>query len=123
MQNINQIVLAGRLGRDPEVRSFESGSTVAKLSIAVNRARNEDPDWFDVECWGKLAEIAGKYSLKGSLVGIVGELQLDEWTDKKTGKARFKPVILAYSIDLLSARGDISEGSGVIGDNTDFPVF
>ena len=60
--SINAINLVGRAGRDPEVRYFESGSLVANFSLAVNRrSRNEEPDWFNLEIWGKQAQVAADY--------------------------------------------------------------
>ena len=56
---VNSVTLVGRAGRDPEVRYFESGSMVANLTIAVNRrSRDDEPDWFNLEIWGKQAQVA-----------------------------------------------------------------
>ena len=56
---INTINLVGRAGREPDVRYFESGSTVANFTLAVNRiSRGDEPDWFNLEIWGKQAQIA-----------------------------------------------------------------
>ncbi|MEM8777579.1 MAG: single-stranded DNA-binding protein [Cyanobacteria bacterium P01_G01_bin.49] len=102
--NINQVNLVGRLGKDPEIRYFESGTVITKLTLAVNRRnRDENPDWFDIEMWGKTAEIAANYTQKGSLIGIEGELKLDEWQDRNTGLPRSKPVIKANRLELLSS--------------------
>ena len=59
---INTINLVGRAGREPDVRYFESGSIVANFTLAVNRrSRDEEPDWFNLEIWGKQAQIAADY--------------------------------------------------------------
>ncbi len=59
---VNSITLVGRAGRDPEVRYFESGSMVANLTLAVNRrSRDDEPDWFNLEIWGKQAQVAADY--------------------------------------------------------------
>ena len=59
MMAINSVTLVGRAGRDPEVRYFESGTVVANLTMAVNRRnRNDEPDWFNLEIWGKQAQVA-----------------------------------------------------------------
>ena len=74
---INTINLVGRAGREPDVRYFESGSIVANFTIAVNRrSRDEEPDWFNLEIWGKQAQIAADYVKKGSLIGITEALKL-----------------------------------------------
>jgi single-strand DNA-binding protein len=78
---VNSITLVGRAGRDPEVRYFESGSMVANLTMAVNRrSSNDEPDWFNLEIWGKQAQVAADYVRKGSLLGIIGSFKLDRWT-------------------------------------------
>ena len=60
---VNSVTLVGRAGRDPEVRYFESGSVVANLTIAVNRrSRDDEPDWFNLEIWGKQAQVAAAVS-------------------------------------------------------------
>ncbi len=105
--SINAINLVGRAGRDPEVRYFESGSLVANLTLAVNRrSRNEEPDWFNLEIWGKQAQIAADYVKKGSLLGISGSFKLDQWRDKTTGENKSKPVIRVDRLDLLGSRRD-----------------
>ena len=105
--NINAINLVGRAGRDPEVRYFESGSIVANLTLAVNRrSRNEEPDWFNLEIWGKQAQVAADYVKKGSLLGISGSFKLDQWRDKTTGENKSKPVIRVDRLELLGSRRD-----------------
>ena len=102
---INTINLVGRAGREPDVRYFESGSTVANFTLAVNRiSRNDEPDWFNLEIWGKQAQIAADYVKKGSLVGITGSFKIDSWKDKNTGEDRFKPVVRVDRLNLLSSR-------------------
>ena len=102
---INTINLVGRAGREPDVRYFESGSTVANFTIAVNRiSKSEEPDWFNLEIWGKQAQIAADYVKKGSLVGITGSFKIDSWKDKNTGEDRFKPVVRVDRLNLLSSR-------------------
>ncbi len=109
---VNTISLIGRAGRDPEVRYFESGSIVANLAIAVNRrSKQEEPDWFNLEIWGKQAQVAADYVKKGSLIGITGSFKLDQWKDKKTGEDRSKPVVRVDRLELLSSKKDFDEAS------------
>lgn len=104
---INVANLVGRVGRDPEVRYFESGSVVANLSIAVNRnSRDSEPDWFNLEIWGKQAQVAADYVRKGSLLGITGSFKVESWTDRATGEERSKPVIRVDRLDLLGSKRD-----------------
>ncbi len=105
--SINSVTLVGRAGRDPEVRYFESGTVVANLTMAVNRRnRNDEPDWFNLEIWGKQAQVAADYVKKGSLIGITGSFKLDSWKDRNTGEDRNKPVVRVDRLDLLGSKRD-----------------
>ena len=108
---LNSISLVGRAGRDPEVRYFESGSVVANLTLAVNRGKDRDPDWFNLEIWGKQAQVAADYVRKGSLLGIIGAFKLDYWTDRSTGEQRFKPVVRVDRLELLGSKRDGEQGA------------
>jgi single-strand DNA-binding protein len=72
--SLNSVILVGRVGGDPDVKYFESGSVVCRLTLAVNRAsrNNDQPDWFNLELWGKQAEVAANYVRKGSQIGVSG---------------------------------------------------
>ena len=108
---VNAVTLVGRAGRDPEVRYFESGNLVANLTIAVNRRNREDePDWFNLEIWGKQGQVAADYVKKGSLIGITGSFKLDKWQDRSTGEARSKPVVRVDRLELLGSRRDTENG-------------
>lgn len=107
--SLNSISLVGRAGRDPELRFFDSGSSVASLTLAVNKAsrnREEEPDWFNLEIWGKQAQIAADFVRKGSLIGVVGRMTSEHWTDCSTGERRSKPVVKVERLALLSSRTD-----------------
>ena len=114
---INSVTLVGRAGRDPEVRYFESGTVVANLTMAVNRMnRNDEPDWFNLEIWGKQAQVAADYVKKGSLIGITGSFKLDRWKDRNTGEDRNKPVVRVDRLELLGSKRD-SENSNFQNNN------
>lgn len=68
-------MLIGRLGIEPELRTSSGGKTYTRISLAVNDHGKEEPTWFYVFLWEKLAEIASKYSKKGSLVFVEAHLQ------------------------------------------------
>ena len=105
--SVSDQTLVGRAGRDPEVRYFESGSMVANLTLAVNRrSSGDEPDWFNLEIWGKQAQVAADYVRKGSLVGIIGSFKLDRWTDRNSGEERSKPVIRVDRLELLGSKRD-----------------
>ena len=108
LMNLNIVTLIGRAGGDPEVKYFESGSVVCNLTLAVNRRtkKTDQPDWFNLEIWGKTAEVAANYVRKGSLIGIKGVLKFEYWQDRGTGTQRSKPVIRVDELDLLGSKRD-----------------
>ena len=115
---INSVTLVGRAGRDPEVKYFESGTVVANLTIAVSRRnRDDEPDWFNLEIWGKQAQVAADYVKKGSLIGITGSFKLDSWKDRNTGEERKKPVVRVDRLELLGSKRD-SENSNFQSNNS-----
>ena len=69
---INNTIIVGRLGQDPELRYFEAGTCKSRFSLAVDRPggsrENKITDWFNIEAWGKLAEFSGEYLKKGMMV-------------------------------------------------------
>ncbi len=112
---LNTINLVGRAGRDPDVRYFESGSVLCRLTLAVDRRRrnSDEPDWFNLEIWGRTAEIAANYVRKGSLIGISGALKIDRWQDRSTGADRTSPSIRVDRLELLgSKRDNEAQGGG-----------
>ena len=119
---INTINLVGRAGREPDVRYFESGSTVANFTLAVNRiSRGDEPDWFNLEIWGKQAQIAADYVKKGSLIGITGSFKIDSWKDKNTGEDRFKPVVRVDRLNLLSSKKETDNSNFSKNNSGDIP--
>ena len=104
---MNTITLIGRAGRDPEVKYLDGGNVVANLTLAVNRrSRNDEPDWFNLEIWGKQAEVAANYVQKGSMIGIIGSVRIEKWVDKTTGEQRSKPVVRVDRLELLGSKRD-----------------
>jgi len=88
---INKCILVGRLGADPEVRYTPDGNMVVNIRIATdenwkdkNGEKVQKTEWHKIVIFGKLAEIAGKFLLKGRLVYIEGRIQTRKWTDKES---------------------------------------
>lgn len=106
---INSVVIVGRLGRDPEIKYFESGKVKTNFSLAVNiwnsATKKEDAHWFNVDLWDKPAERAGEYLKKGMLVGVEGRLTCRKWTDE-TGSKREMFAINAQNYQILSFKRD-----------------
>ena len=119
MSSVNKVILVGRLGRDPEMKSTPSGQTVAKFSIATDERytdksgeRQERTEWHNIVAWARLAEICGQYLKKGKLVYIEGSLRTDSWDDKETGQKKYRTEIVARDMKMLDRKGDEGGGGG-----------
>ena len=120
--NLNKIIIIGRVTRDPEVRTTPAGQTVCSFGVATNRVwsdpdtkeRQEKTEFHNVVAWRRLADIAGKYLAKGSLVMIEGRIETRSWEDKN-GMKRYRTEIIAENLQLgpksTSGRGSVSEES------------
>jgi single-strand DNA-binding protein len=119
MASVNKVILVGRLGKDPEIRSTPQGTSVAKFTIATddrytdrNGEKQERTEWHNIVAWSKLAEICGQYLKKGKLVYIEGSIRTDSWDDKETGVKRYRTEIIANTMQMLDRRGDEEGGGG-----------
>ncbi|MBX2861034.1 MAG: single-stranded DNA-binding protein [Vampirovibrio sp.] len=104
----NSVVLLGRVGQDPELKYFESGSVKAGFSVAVDRnfsKQNRITDWFRVEVWGRQAEFVGEWVKKGSLLSVTGQLEINRWTDQ-AGNQRENPLIKATDVRFAGSKRD-----------------
>lgn len=110
---MNTAVLVGRVGRDAEIKYFESGKVKANFSIAVNRwVQKQNQKLLTgliLMCGIKLAEFAGEYVKKGVQVVIDGRIGQNKWTDKATGNERENFLIIANNIRLLGSKRDIEQ--------------
>lgn len=101
-RSINQVILMGRLVRDPEQRTTTTGKTIASFSIAVDRGGQEDAaDFFNVTAWEKLGELVMQYLAKGRRVLVQGRLRQDSWDDKETGKKQSRIEVVATDVTFL----------------------
>jgi single-strand DNA-binding protein len=101
-KSINQVILMGRLTRDPEVRTTSTGKTITSFSIAVDRGGQDDQaDFFDITAWEKLGELVSQYLSKGRRCLVQGRLRQDSWDDKETGKKRSKVEVVATDVTFL----------------------
>lgn len=115
--DLNSIVIAGRLTRDPDLKYISSGRAVCELSIANSRyykdksgERKEDTTFVNVTCWDKFAEYVGEKLQKGRPVLVEGRLKSDSWDDKNSGQKRSKVFIMASRITPLDWDGDGKQG-------------
>ena len=110
MSGINKVILVGRLGSDPEMKSVGQGSTVTRFSVATsenwidkNNQKQERTEWHRISMFGKLAEIAGEYLKKGSSVYVEGRLQTRKWQDKE-GNERQTTEVVADRMQMLGSK-------------------
>jgi single-strand DNA-binding protein len=116
---INKVILVGRLGKDPEIRSTPGGKTVAKFTVATDERytdksgeKQDRTEWHNIVAWDRLGEICGQYLKKGKLVYIEGSLRTDSWDDKESGQKRYRTEIVAREMKMLDRRGDEGGGQG-----------
>lgn len=111
-RSINQVILMGRLTRDPETRTTPSGKTVTTFSLAVDRQTQDDQaDFFDVTAWEKTGELVAQYLSKGRRCLVQGRLRQDSWDDKDTGKKRSKVEVVANDVTFLDGPNGDNGGS------------
>ncbi len=106
-KSVNQVILMGRLTRDPEMRTTTTGKNIASFSIAVDRQGQDDQaDFFDITAWEKLGELVSQYLTKGRRCLVQGRLRQDSWDDKETGKKRTRVEVVATDVTFLDSAGD-----------------
>ncbi|MEF3692365.1 MAG: single-stranded DNA-binding protein [Candidatus Moraniibacteriota bacterium] len=98
--NINKVTLVGRLTRDPEIRTTNTGSTVASISLATNSfwtdkngQKQENTEFHNIVIFGKLAEVAGQYLVKGQEAFFEGRLQTRSYVGKDNVERRVTEVV------------------------------
>jgi single-strand DNA-binding protein len=126
MASLNKVFLIGNLTRSPELRYTPSGTPVADLRLAVNRAyttqsgdRREEAHFFTVVVWGKQAESCGEFLDKGSPVLIEGRLQTRDW-ETKDGQRRNVVEVVAERVQFLGrGKAAVAAESEPIGEPTE----
>ena len=103
---MNQVVIIGNLGANPELRYTQSGKPLVTMNVATNRkVRDEEvTTWHHVEVWDKLAENSAATLAAGTRVLVVGRQEQFSWEDKKTGEKRTKTIIVASDIGVSLSR-------------------
>ena len=110
MSSLNKVIILGNLGKDPEIRTTQSGKIVANFSVATSEKykdsageKIEKTEWHNVVLWGKLAELAEKYIKKGSKVLIEGKLQTRSW--ETDGGKRYTTEIIGSNMVFVGGGG------------------
>ena len=107
--NLNEALIAGNVGKDPEIRSMQSGEKVASLSIATNKRwkdkhsgeQKEQTEWHRVVVFGALVGVIEDYVHKGSNILIRGELRTRKWTDKDGNDRYTTEIVVAGAQHML----------------------
>ncbi len=106
----NSVQLIGRLGAKPEIKTFDNGKKLANINLATNEAyknqkgeKVEETQWHRLTAWGKIAEIAEKYTDKGMEIAISGKLVYNSYEDKQ-GEKKYKTEIHVIELLLLGSK-------------------
>ena len=112
MQDINRVVLIGRLTRDPELRKTQSGTSVCSFTLAVNRRQNQDgtqdADFIQCVAWNKLADNIQLYQKKGNQLGVEGRINTRSY-DNQQGQKVYVTEVVAENVQFLTSRNDFNE--------------
>ena len=109
---MQKIIASGNLGRTPTMRTTRTGQQVTDFSMAVNRKYNDrsgetqnETTWFNVTCWGRIAEVASEYLKKGDKVLVEGRVGMEQYTDH-AGALRTNLVITATDLEMMGGPGN-----------------
>lgn len=118
MSGVNKVIIVGRLGADPEVKTVSNGNNVARLSVATSEnwvdkdgQKQERTEWHRIVVWGKLADLCGKYLTKGRQVYLEGRLQTRSWEDQQ-GQKKYTTEVVASTIQFLGGNNQAEAGGG-----------
>ena len=128
--NLNKVFLIGRLTQDPQVRALPSGQQVCSFGLATSRfftdksgQKQQQTEFHNIVLFGRLAEIAYQYLVKGSLTMIEGRLQTRTWQDSN-GNQRSRTEIVAQSLQLgPKAAGKVAPPEKEIPPQEEIPVI
>lgn len=106
MSSLNKVILIGNVGKDPDIRSMQSGDKVANLILATSKKwkdkntgeQRENTKWHNVVIWGSLANVVEGYVKKGSKLYIEGELETRKWQDQN-GNYRYTTEVVLRGFD------------------------
>ena len=107
-----KVTLLGNLTREPETRHTPNGKSVTQFGMAINRKGSggrESVVFIDVAIWGPRGEAFAKFHQKGSLAFVAGDLELDQWEDKKTGEKKSRHKVTAWEWEFVGGKGSASQ--------------
>lgn len=132
--SVNKVILIGRVGRQPETRTLDNGSSVSNFSLATSESykdkstgeKKEATEWHNIQCWRHLSEIVTKYVRQGDLLYIEGKLKTRSW--EKDGVTRYTTEVVADNMTMVASskpkpHTPVVESSGMptVGTTDDLP--
>lgn len=111
MSGVNKVILIGRLGKDPEIRTFENGGMIANFTMATSETykdrntgeKKEITEWHNISIGRpQLAEVAQKYLHKGDMLYVEGKLRTRSW--EKEGQTKYITEVLVDNFTMLSPK-------------------
>lgn len=119
---MNKIFLSGRLTKDPEVKTAQSGKAYTRVGIAVDRpfSKDKEVDFFNLVVFGKTAEFLGKWFSKGSKILVEGRLQNSSYKDKE-GNDRIATEVIVDNVEFADSKKKDSGNAKRGADDDYFP--
>ena len=106
MSTVNRVILLGRLGKDPEMRTSADGTLIANVSLATESfGKEKTTEWHNLVAFNKAAEVMQKYCTKGDQIYIEGSISTEKWKDKE-GNQRSIVKIIVGRLTLLGKKSD-----------------
>lgn len=117
MSGVNKVIILGRIGQSPEVKTLNSGDKVANMSVATSESytnksgeKVETTEWHNIEIWGKLAGVVEQYLHKGDQVYIEGKIKTESWD--KDGEKRYRTKIRGLSLQMIGSKNQGQQNQG-----------
>jgi single-strand DNA-binding protein len=129
MSGVNKVILVGRLGADPELKSVGNSQSVARLSVATSEnwtgkdgQKQERTEWHRIVVWGRQAENCAKHLSKGRQVYVEGRLQTRSWEDPQ-GQKKYSTEIVASTVQFLGGGNERTSTGHSQNDEAQFNDF
>lgn len=110
MSSVNKAILLGHVGKEPDTRSTQGGTSVSNFTLATSESfknnqgqKVDETEWHNITTWGKLADLVGQYVNKGDLVYVEGKIKTESY--EKDGTKRYTTKIIANQVKFLSPKG------------------
>ena len=119
---MNTIILKGRLTKDPELKATQSGISICRFCVAVNRRFNKDEaDFINCVAWRGTAEFISKYFKKGQEICLSGALTVNRW-DNEEGKSEWSSEVTVDNAEFCGSKSEKSENNVEQSDDTVDPL-